>query len=109
MKKIFYFLLYVVLTFLTWIGLLIVNHFVLVKLSLVRFKSIGVTEVDSYIGGSFNILAMTSFIYVSLFFSQFFYFKEKKWLCFMSIGLWLLTILGIYFYLSHTPCSISFS
>lgn len=96
MKKILFFLLYLMLIFILWIGLMIINHFVLVKLSLVRFKGVGVTEVDSYIGNSFDILVITSLIYIFLLLSQFFYFKEKKWISYLSVGLWVVTIIGIY-------------
>lgn len=96
MKKVLYFLLYLIVAFVLWIGLIIINHFVLVKLSLVRFKGIGVTEVDSYIGNSFDILLMTSLVYILLLLSQFFFFKEKKWISYLAIGLWVVTIIGIY-------------
>jgi hypothetical protein len=96
MKKVLFFLLYLILVFILWIGLIIINHLILVKLSLVRFKDVRVTEVDSYIGNSFDILLMTSLVYILLLLSQFFYFKEKKWISYLSIGLWIVTIIGIY-------------
>jgi hypothetical protein len=96
LQKVLFFLLYLILVFILWIGLIIINHLILVKLSLVRFKDVRVTEVDSYIGNSFDILLMTSLVYILLLLSQFFYFKEKKWISYLSIGLWIVTIIGIY-------------
>jgi len=96
MKRLFYLVSYFIVALIGWIGILIINHIILVKLSLVNFKDRGLREVDSYIGHSFDMLLILTLFYVFLFLSQFFYFKEKKWISYLSIGLWLMTIIGIY-------------
>ena len=96
MKTILYILLYLLVIVITWVGLLIINHLILVKLSLVQFKEFGGTEVEGYIGHSFDILAISSLIYILMFFSQFFFLKKYTWISYLSIGLWIITIIGIY-------------
>ncbi len=72
------------------------NYFIGIKLSYIYFKEAGQQEID-HAGIGFDYLIIITFFYILLFFTQFYYLKKYKFISYISIGLWILTIILIYF------------
>ena len=78
-----------------WVISIPLNYFIGSKLSYIYFKD-GLQEID-HVGIGFDYLIIITFFYILLFFTQLYYFKKYKFISYISIGLWILTIILIYF------------
>lgn len=78
-----------------WVISIPLNYFIGMKLSYIYFKD-GLQEID-HVGIGFDYLIVVTLFYILLFFSQLYYFKKYKFIAYVSIGLWMLTIILIYF------------